>query len=245
MVQLSQSWTGYLLSGAMAVVLSWALGGCRFGNKVERDLSNLDTITGYYQAQPQSLRFCVTTASGTTCDDAQTNLIPGTVANSVGNPSGFQVDNLETGYALIFDPFGQGEALPIFVDPADLSLAYLGQTAESILWTDSNCTTTLYVEETGQLFQEALPDSQGLPLSGRMSLNVEIFSTYDGDCTADLTEIAACYDDEEDCGGVDAEENSLLQEIVQAVYSPYIQAGVLTVGDLPDVTAVGYQVSYE
>ena len=246
MMELSRTWTGYFLSGALAVVLSWAMTGCRFGNKVERSETAVDDgFTGYYQTRPQSLRFCVTDETDTQCASAQTNLVPPTVSNVVSNPVALLLEEGGGGNALLFDPYGNGSALPVFVDTATGALSYIGYTAEEILWEDAACTTTLYVEEEGQSVQDFLGDILGLPVRGRISLNVSIFSTYDGDCTADLNVISDCYQDSKDCGGADDEENSMLQLVVQQVFSPYIDAGVLTPGTIPEILSLGYEVSYE
>lgn len=237
-------WTSYLLSGTVAILLSWMLSGCRFGNNVVTP-ENPDPITGYYQTQPQSLQFCVTfTSSATECRNVSTNQVPSLISQVLTQPVALQVTDPNHGEALFFDPFGNGTALPISIDLSNLELSYLGYGNPTPLWSDENCTSQLFIESEGAITKTDPTEVSGLTTKGRIGLSIEVFEIYQGSCTNDLLEIEDCYSDANQCNGSTSSENAALQESVQNYFNPYIESGAMSSDDISDVSSLGYSVNY-
>src|SRR4051812_22744816 len=72
---LRPNWFHYALTGVIAVMASWALTGCRFGNHEESQAQTTDGITGYYETQPQTMKYCASVPNES-CQDVATNQIP-------------------------------------------------------------------------------------------------------------------------------------------------------------------------
>jgi hypothetical protein len=228
----------------MALMVSWALGGCRFGNHVETP-PDPDQISGYYATSPQSLTFCASHGT-TSCAPAAPNLVPDTLADAMSNPVALILQDLESGSAYLASTAGTGAALPVFASP-DGVLSFLGSTGKETLWRDPACTTQLFIEEDGTWTKSANAgtSASGKPLSGRVQLRIQIIRTIDGTCGPTLQEIADCYANASLCGGADATENAELQAAVQYLFNDYIQSGTMASTDIPNVSALAYEVSYE
>src|SRR5947209_8020645 len=92
----------YVVCGAVAFFLSWALSGCRFGNNVVPQAQN-DTITGYYETQAQSLSFCAAKGSTETCKAVNTSQTPSFISSTMTNPVGLFLADAASGYAILFN----------------------------------------------------------------------------------------------------------------------------------------------
>ena len=238
------NWFYYLVTGTVAIIISWLFTGCRFGNNIERP-SNPDTISGYYQTQPQTLQFCATHTT-TKCNEVITNQIPQLISQVMSNPVALVMQDLSTGDAVLVAPKGDGSALPVIVTPKN-TLELNRSTRSSVLWDDRDCTFKIYVIEAGALTKESTPITVGggLPLSGRVQLDVQILTAFDAKCKASLDKMASCYQDKDTCGGSTDADNKSLQGSVQDLFNPYIEAKVMQVSDIPYISATGYEVLYK
>jgi hypothetical protein len=224
--------------------LSGTLSGCRFGNRVEEAVRPRG-YSGYYRTAPQTLTFC-SIHSSTDCAQAPVNQIPSLIANVMTNPIALisRDDTGSSAYLAASDE--SGFALPTLVDVASSSLSYVGQTSPVALWDDPACTTRLYVDEAGSFTQSTSAGTlAGKPLSGTLAITLSITRTIDGNCTASLTAMKSCYENESQCGGADSAENANLHEAVVAFFDPFIQAGVLPAANLTQASVLAYEVRYE
>jgi len=225
------------------------LAGClRLGNNVVQS-ENPDKVTGYYESQAQTLELCSQNSptTQTMCSKVATNLVPSMIGSVMTNPLALIVKDLSTGKAYFVGLNDSQPALPVYVDTKDLSLSFIGSTGSEVLWTDETCTTKLYIEEQGTVVQGKGPFTSGskLSLSGRVNLEVDVIRVFEGTCSDSLTKMAKCYEQLKNCGGATDAENTANQAWVQSLFDAYIQAGTMTLGDIPTVTRTAYHVSYQ
>ena len=225
------------------------LAGCpRLGNNVVHN-ENPDKISGYYESQAQSLELCSQNSptAKTLCSQVAANLVPAMIGSVITNPLALIVKDLASGKAYFVGLGGDQPALPVYVDPTDLTLSFLGSTGSEMLWTDEACTTKLYIEEHGLVSRGKGPFTSGskLSLSGRVQLEVDVIRAFEGSCTDSLAAMAKCYDQAKYCGGSTDSENAANQAWVQSLFDANIRAGTMTVSDIPTVTRTAYHVSYQ
>jgi hypothetical protein len=237
-VLLKPSWLSYTLTGALAILASWALTGCRFGNHQVDQAQQTDGVSGYYETQPQSMKYCATTASET-CQNVGTNMIPADFTSILTNPVALKLQDASTGQAVLFSAFGGTTGIAIFAN-TDQSLSVVG-TANAQLWDDPACTRT-----DQQLIEGAYTKTSGpwtsntptIPKSGRINLTITYTITLNGTCTTSLQAIAACYGDATKCGTHEQSET-------QDLFGGYISAGSMTAADIPNTTALAYEIVYQ
>ena len=229
-------------------VLVLSASACRFGNRTsEPDTSTVSTdpITGYYETQAKTLTFCTEGATNR-CIDTPLDKIPTFFKAAVTNPVGLLLDDSETGAGYIIASDGSGYNLPTgFASTA--SIQYQGATSPGTLWDDPACNTHIELSQTGSLSKTASASSSadGLPLTGALTLTMSLLQSFDGDCAPSLTAMEACMNDPTTCGGVDDEENVLYMQAVQEFFQPYLDSGVITSTDIPGLTTLSYEVTYE
>ncbi len=238
--------SSYLYVGLLSFIASWAIStmtGCRFGNHVESSAPS-DTISGYYDAQAQSLTFCA--SHGTTnCQAAATNLVPALIAEELTNPTVLIVTDKVSGSAYFTS--NARTSLPVTVDIANKTLRFLGYTGAETLWLDDVCTSRTYLEESGSI-QPAPANpvaGTGALTRGKIQLKVQVITTFDGTCGPSLQQMSDCYQDRTTCGGSNDGENRVLQSHVQNIFETYIQANVMSANDIPSMTSVAYEIQYD
>ncbi len=226
------------------------LTSCRFGNKVVNPpgTQNPDTLSGFYETDPQALKVCATHES-TKCADINPGNVPDEIAVYMSNPLYFQVSDPSTGAAFIEDPFGVGYKLHIFVD-AQGALSYIDWSAPAQLWEDPACTTRMYIEENGQLIPATSTrivtiSNYALKMAGRMDLRLQLIYTYEGECKASLQAMYNCYDDVNQCGASTDSANKSRHANVQSLFNYYIKQGVMEPQDILTLTNVAYDISYQ
>jgi hypothetical protein len=246
---------GVTLAGLAVVgIVSLASGGCRIGNYSSTSGSTQpDGVTGYYDANPQSLTFCAATSAATTCKDAVTSKIPTEISGEITNPLALILEDASTGEAAMTAATGSGQAaLPIYVDTTDdttlsFSYAYSPQT----LWSSAGCTTRQYLDEQGSIVRgqgHLVAGTKSGMTVGSLTLDVQVirsFDSTDGSCAADQQVMSDCYQNVSQCGGADASDNQARQDYVRELFETYIQAGAMTATDIATVTQVAYGVHYQ
>ncbi|MGZ3688748.1 MAG: hypothetical protein ACXVBW_10635, partial [Bdellovibrionota bacterium] len=84
-----------------------------------------------------------------------------------------------------------------------------------------------------------------LRLSGRVSLAITVTTVFDGNCTASLQAIAACYQS----GGSSClgSVNPALgtQSDVIGMFGPFFQNGLVTASTLPTFSEIAYSLTYQ
>lgn len=242
------NWLFYFGSAVVTIIVSWVfssgLTGCRLGNHVEQ-LSQTDKVSGYYETQPQTLKFCATHGS-VDCKPATTNKIPGLLSQIFSNPVALILQNPSTGRAAFTRPKGDGSALPVYLG-SDGRLSYLVSTSPQIIWKDRACTGQLFLAESGKILKDTGPYTSGtsLPLSGRIQLQVQVINSFDGNCGPTLTALYRCYLSASQCGGTSPGENQQQQQEVQDLFGPYIDAGAMAPADIPNTSYLAYEVFYQ
>jgi len=221
---------------------------CRVGNNVTQAPAapNPDTISGYYETQPQTLHFCVTINGESQCKPAAINLIPSALTSVFTDPVILLMDNLNTGSANFVDSDTATNALPIGVDGTKLSLAGKGSSPSSFFGSQK-CYSQLYVSEEGSFDQSQISSRtiNGHPMSGRIQLDVQVIESIEGDCVGLLQSAGACALDALQCGGATTAENNSIQEEVLYRFKPYLDSGAMTVNDIANVSMLAYEVTYQ
>jgi hypothetical protein len=203
------------------------------------------TINGYYITAAQSLIYCA--SHGTTvCQGAHLSKVPWDVAAVMTNPVALLMKDSSTGAGYLAASDESGYALQTFISEATGQLSLISSTSKATLWTDPACQTQIFLEETGSFAkQEGLTSTTGLPISGTLSLTLQMVRTFTGDCTSTLAELQACYSSAAACGGTSESENEALHQSVAGLFAPYIEAGAMSTGDIPTLTSLAYEVSYQ
>src|SRR3954471_21243119 len=96
------NWISFFLYGAVAIVLSWATTGCRFGNYTETQ-TNPDQLSGYYVSEPKALTFFATTTSPQQ-KTAPVSQIPAEIGRYLTNPLVLIMLDLNSGKAALTSP---------------------------------------------------------------------------------------------------------------------------------------------
>jgi hypothetical protein len=230
------------------LTLSTCGSACRFGNHVsdsDTSASTSDPITGYYETQAKTLTFCAEGAT-TQCVDSPLTQIPAFFKAAVTNPVALLLEDASTGAGYILASDGSGYNLPTaFSSTANIN--YSGATTPDTLWDDSACKTSIQLDETGTLSKTASSDTSadGLPLSGAVTLTLTLVQSFEGDCSSSLTSMQGCMTDPSLCGGTSDEENVAYLQAVQDFFAPYLTSGVITSSDIPQLTSLSYEVTYE
>jgi hypothetical protein len=232
------SWLSYLTMGTLAVVASWALSGCRFGNREVDQAQSSDGVTGYYETQPQTMNYCAAIPAET-CKSVSTNQIPADFSSILTNPVALLLQDASTGKSILFPPSDGTYGIPIFAN-TDQTLSVLRSSSPSTTWDDSACTRTDEELIQGAFARNNGPFTSGskLPLSGRISLDITYTITFAGSCGPSMQAMADCYADASKCGTHQQSEASTL-------FAPYVNAGSLGTADLSKVTTLGYEISYQ
>lgn len=241
-------------SRVILILLPLALAGCRFGNyRKEQPQPKPSYTLEFFETNPERLTLCAATTQKdeVTCADTNPNPVPGLLAQFMGNPLGIQIRNSSVAgvqVATLFDPYypsDQKPGFPMELEAATGRLGFSGYENPSPLLDDPKCTSQFFLTADGQIIRETPRETSELTLSGRVTMNFQLYSTYDGECEKTLSLLHACYFDANQCDRGSAAENEKLQTAIQNMFEPYITGGVMTAEDIPYVIGIGYQVSYE
>ncbi len=228
--------------------LSMTLSSCRFGNLLipssNSNTTSSDKVSGFYVAQPQSLKFYATLTS-TIEKDAPTDQIPNLLSKYITNPVALILENSATGLAGLTSPTGT-QAFPVLVDSAN-HLNYLASTTPQKFWQDANCQKYLQISETGTVTQNpgvTPPIGNTYRLSGSIQLTIQVITQFQGDCSPSFQAMHQCYLDSSQCGGSDPSSNASLQAQAIQIFAPWINSQTIQVSDIPNLTNYAYEVSY-
>ncbi len=245
-------WSSFFMSGILAIVLSWAVTGCRFGNSVTT-AKNKDQITGYYEMRAQKIDLFTKLENEPSAREGvhSPNKIPAPIGSVTSNPSVLVMENLDTGLGFIghYIQSKRVDWLPILISPS-FGVSTSGQGDRFTAWGDQKCVRQHFFQGSGSLNQEAARLIAAIQTRGRIEMDLTFYNTYTGqnshsDCQASLASISQCYSDSTKCTGKSQQEKETQQRIQRLRFSPYIDAGIIDLSDLPNVEAMGYEVSYE
>lgn len=242
----NRDWT--LIAGA--TLLAFALGGCRFGNRVVTSDASADPISGFYGTSPQTLKFCASHPE-TRCIDMPTNQVPTLISAQMSNPVALIVQDAGTGDAALTAYNGGRSALPVWLGADNATLYFASSYSPRPLWKDSSCMSRMYLEEEGAIVPgESLPvPGSSRSTNGRITLRVRVTEAFidstDGSCRIVLQAMANCYQDVNQCGGLSAADNAAYRAQAVSVFDPYVQAGAMTAADIANGTSLAYEIQYQ
>jgi hypothetical protein len=239
----------HMLAVFTAIVLT-AFPACKFGN-YEKDPPGPSAIQGYYETLMNAqITVCATRPvvqpNGVSQDQTNCAQVPSSHADPIF--SYVMTDPVDLAYdtatGLFFlTPINQSNpqiTLPVISDNSG-GLSFSGSIApftNPLMATHPNCVFNLSFTEQGTYGRPTGPftTDTGLPLSGRIAMNfVWDYAPSGADCAQ---WIEPCYQNASSCSAVD-------QQVVSDEYSPFVDAGVLSISDLPNVEKLEYQVSYQ
>ncbi len=248
------NWMTVLASGIVVLAAS-ALTGCRFGNNVT--YAQDSDPTGYYGTTASSLQYCVgllnqPAEDGAICREGMINEIPARVGATMTDPVALITDKTRSdGSAVLMENTLKiaETQFPVFVEQ-DRTLSVQISTKPGTFWRDENCQSRAYYTVQGALTSSPVPDallSDGstVKLKGRISAQFQVIETLEGSCVPTLQMVQACYQDSTQCGEDTADRNLQMQAVVRSIFGPYIEAGALTLNDIPSMLTFAYKVSYE
>jgi len=252
---LSKTWTSYLFCGLSAVILSWMLTGCRFGNHTVNapPTAAYDGYDGFYDLNIKSLLFSVK-LNGTSVPDANgsVNLLPTMLSSVLGEPVAFFHDPTSNQDVFANPATGGTQVLPTASTGTANGLggiSYQGQTATQTLWLDPACTEQLSVDEEGTYSEYSAPVTEaGLKVQGSISMNITVVTTFGGNCAASLAAMRTCLDDVTQCAGTDASTDQGNQTFVKSLLGAYLPApsglGIITEDQIQLLQSVSYTAKY-
>lgn len=238
------------IRGSVAVAIAWTLTGCVFGNHII-PATNPDTISGYYSTQAQTLKFFTTVNGQDASADAPVTQIPSSVSAILTNPLWVQLQDPSTGAAQMSSPSDPSQYLAVDFQSDNQTFGINGSYNPATLWTNPGCTIQEYIEVTGRIEPPGdAPSSMAFlgtsyEIAGQVSMDVWIEQRISGNCAWSLQAVSACYQDVSQCGGATSQDNQASQEYVQQLFSPYVQAGILTAQDIQTVSDIAFQISYQ
>ena len=225
-------------------LLSLPISGCRFGNQVIQ-AEDPSAMSGFYKTEAKTMSIC-TMLQGTDwrCNSAPTSMIPGTIQTVMTNPVYVSANTVKATAFLV----------PNSLDTSNyfqMTLARSGElTADPIvgsskaLWNDEACQTQLQLSKEGQV-QAGKRQTQGsFEVSGSVDFDITVVTVLSGDCGPTLSDLKACYQDATKCPGSDVTEQAAQQQSVQDYFAPYIDYGVLSVNEIPQLVSTGWSAGY-
>lgn len=251
----------YFWSGAIALLLGWALTGCigdiRLGNHVERG-PNADEVTGYYETEAQSVTFCAE-LSELDCVPGKVSSIPKATTERLTNPLALKLLDYKTREAALYNPDVASPAYyPVFAENEG-KIHQSGSYQKHILWLDEqDCTSQESLVVDGTIHKNQGPYHSGTthPLSGRLELKVQLIRNFSGECTSALTKAIQCRNDAGKCRQEPADfpagydpalyvPNQDMQRFYADLFAPYIDAGLITEAQIPSLKTIAYEVRYK
>jgi hypothetical protein len=227
----------------VATALCLSCTGCRFGNHLET-ASSSSSYQGYYATEHVEPEFSTNDPGG--CQSVPVSSLPALLTTALTDPVAVLVSDRKTGQGHLVASDGSGYALPIIVSPQG-DLEFEGATPVEAFWRDPACITQVQLVEEGRATQRGGMGKSpgGLPLSGRVGLTFHYLQVLDGDCAATMQAVLDCHEDVSLCGESTTEANAGMQAEIQNLFRPYIDAGAMTVQDIPTIRVLGLTARYE
>jgi len=248
--QFGLQFSNYLIYGGVALILSWVLTGCRFGNQVEEkdQNANSDTISGYYKMEPKSYGLCaqLSDTDTPTCAEPSTKTIPQDVNDTFSNPIAILLRDASNGRTQIFNPFVNNPSiLEIAFDTSSRKTEGAG---ESSTYLDSNkeCYDYAYLLATGELNDSNSGQVlKNKTIRGSFHFQWVEYHSFNGSCANILSLIKDCYVNQNNCGQSSDDANFTEHTYWVNFFKPYIDAQVISVAEIPKLVEFFYQVNYQ
>lgn len=217
---------------------------CRFGNHVEYPR---EPWAGVYEMAPKEVLLGATFKNGST--DAMTGTaadIPTYLAVSLTNPVYLFIDAKQPTSGALTDPKGNGKyAFPLLLDEQG-KMNFRNPLQPNPVWF-SDCEENLEFHVDGSVNKDAGPltTGAGYDIRGRIGLHVIAQDTFTGSCTASLQAAAACLGSLTQCNGGPAGSAQNNQDYVRSIFGVHLDAHLIQASDLPNLTSVVHEITYE
>ena len=249
------SWTSYLAAGTAAIMLSWFLTGCRLGNRTNNGTPPpADTLTGVYSNTPSAMETCILKAGQTdpVCASPAPSVAPAELLSLMSDPVAVGIVDTSTGDTRIFSPFatpdsqGKVPAISITTTLSDGTMSGGGTYPVVTYWTDTACQETDKTQLKGALNTTGAGTIvQNYTIKGRIQFSYASYTYLDGNCAASTAAVVACLQDVTKCLQADAATNQAQQNFWKSYYKPYIDSGLMTISDIPNVVTLAYGVLFQ
>lgn len=259
----SITWTSYLFTGTMALLMSWMLTGCRFGNNVEEDSGGGETtqptppsdqVSGFYVTVPRNLQYCVQFSDPNkkaSCVSSSVHLIPSFITEVIVNPVAFAALDYEEGRFALFDyDYPDQSNIPyfeIFADKGAKTMSYLGETGKMSFWDQAKDQCTLnrrLALEGSYSFEDRGAEVNGKTIGGKMDLQINVGDFFEF-CDASLSEMAVCYEDQNKCFPGNQTVARRRYQTVRSLFEPFVESGAIHPSEIAEIEFTLYEVQYE
>jgi hypothetical protein len=239
-----------IVAGSLALL---ALSGCRFGNYSEPQPDPNASDGGFesvelFQTHPTQLSVAVVyndTSQVSTQDQVPLAAIPAEALAKFTDPLYFVVNSDADHTPYFIGKTGEFKVMEQtgFDDHGNLRIDYAMDGGHT-LWKNPACLTQVQISHDGQLDRDH-PGSATLGdniynTAGRVILDRMSLQVIDGDCAADLQDMAQCYQESTQCENTEAWEKAV------AFFDLYVrQTGILKIEDVARIKGLAYIVRFE
>ena len=226
-----------VLYGSIAIVISWLLSSCRFGNN-EESTSPPETWDGYYEMKAYALDLTVNLISGAHQTEAATSLIPAETQVLFSNPVIFTFDAGQNSW-FIYNPFLGTLSFYVPFNEVTGVIPEAGLVYGSEFFGSQTCQLreTLLIEDA-KVTRTSGGFLAGVETKGRIRMDYTHVREFDGDCAATLQSAADCYDNELNCPDPES------HDFIVALLGLYVDEGLMSSNDFSDLLWVAHKVSY-
>ena len=237
-------WTTSQSRFVLSLFAVLALGGCRFGNQIVQ-AEDPAALSGYYKTQAKSMSICTLLKQGDwRCVSASTSMIPGTIQNIMTNPVYVSANTAKATAFLLANNLDTSNYFQMDLSKSGVLTADASVGASKTLWNDEACQSQLQLGKEGKIVAAPKETQNSFEISGSVEFAVSVVTSLLGDCGPTLTDLKSCYNDVSQCPGADAAEKTQQQQSVQDYFAPYIDHGVLTLDEIPQLSATGWEATY-
>jgi hypothetical protein len=252
-------WTSYFYSGSIALIVSWVLlitmSGCRLGNHIDNGPTPDIGASGYYSTRPTSYTVSTsqTTGSGHLLNMSVAS-VPSILSSYFTDPTTLVLQDATSGKYAVFPPSmtGPSSYQAIYVAANGKAFSVSEETGWATAWTDSTCqintTYTLMgtINPLGAGDPSTISTSVGrIPLTGRLSVKATYETAFQGDCSASWRGMQDCYQTLSSCPGSTAADQGDAQDVAQATYKFWVQAGALSPNEIGTTNDLRFDVSFQ
>jgi hypothetical protein len=229
---------------AGALVASLSTTGCRLGNQVV-SAPDPTSMSGFYKTEVASMSICSKLSSQEwRCANANTSMIPGVIQNIMTNPVYMSANTTKAKAYLVPNTLDTSNYFEMNLTTTGSLSAPTSVSESKPLWNDDACQTQVELSKEGKVRSTAQTTQGNFKVSGTVDFAIAVVNALSGDCTQTLAELRSCYLDSTKCPGSTAQEQTETQKSVRDYYAPYVNQGVLSVDEITQVEALGWEASY-
>ncbi|MBU6374566.1 MAG: hypothetical protein KGQ59_01090 [Bdellovibrionales bacterium] len=237
-------WTTNQSRSVLSLFAVLALGGCRFGNQIVQ-AEDPTGLSGYYKTEAKQMSICTILQTGDwRCTFASTGLIPGTIQNIMTNPVYVSANTAKATAFLVSNNLDTSNYFQMDLGKTGELTSEVSVGSSKALWNDEACQSQLQLGKEGKIHVGTKQKQNSFEVSGSVEFAVSVVTSLVGDCTPTLTDLKSCFQDVNLCPGSNANEKEQQQQSVQDYFAPYIDHGVLTLDEIPQLSAMGWEATY-